>query len=51
MHYVPILNSFNERSTNASAASLNAKIKEFSAQFRGVREVKFFLFRWTKLFA
>jgi len=51
MHYVPILNYFNKRSTNASAESFNAKIKEFRAQFRGVRDVKFFLYRLTKLFA
>jgi len=50
-HYIPILNYFNNRSTNASAESFNAKIKEFRAQFRGVRDVKFFLFRLTKLFA
>lgn len=51
MHYIPILNYFNNRSTNASAESFNAKIKEFRAQFRGVRDVKFFLYRLTKLFA
>ena len=51
MHYVQILNYFNNRSTNASAESFNAKIKEFRAQFRGVRDVKFFLYRLTKLFA
>ncbi len=51
MHYVPILNYFNNRSTNASAESFNAKIKEFRAQFRGVRDIKFFLYRLTKLFA
>jgi len=51
MHYKPILNYFNNRSTNASAESFNAKIKEFRAQFRGVRDVKFFLYRLTKLFA
>ncbi|WP_337992862.1 transposase [Flavivirga sp. 57AJ16] len=44
-------NYFNIRSTNASAEAFNAKIKEFRAQFRGVREVKFFLFRLTKLYA
>jgi transposase len=33
MHYKPILNYFNNRSTNASAESFNAKIKEFRAQF------------------
>jgi len=51
MHYIPILNYFNNRSTNASAESFNAKIKEFRAQFRGVRDVRFFLYRLTKLFA
>ncbi|WP_339343164.1 transposase [uncultured Polaribacter sp.] len=51
LHYIPILNYFNNRSTNASAESFNAKIKEFRAQFRGVRDVKFFLYRLTKLFA
>ena len=50
-HYVQILNYFNNRSTNASAESFNAKLKEFRAQFRGVRDTKFFLFRLTKLFA
>jgi len=50
LHYIPILNYFNNRSTNASAESFNAKIKEFRAQFRGVRDVKFFLYRLTKLF-
>ncbi|WP_411831113.1 ISL3 family transposase [Mariniflexile sp. AS56] len=49
MHYDSILNYFNNRSTNASAESFNAKIKEFRAQFRGVRDVKFFLYRLTKL--
>jgi transposase len=51
MHHIPILNYFNNRSTNASAESFNAKIKEFRAQFRGVRDIKFFLYRLTKLFA
>ena len=51
LHYIPILNYFNNRSTNASAEAFNAKINEFRAQFRGVRDVKFFLYRLTKLFA
>ena len=51
MHYNSILNYFNNRSTNASAESFNAKIKEFRAVFRGVRDVKFFLYRLTKLYA
>lgn len=50
-HYERILNYFDNRSTNASAESFNAKIKAFRAQFRGVRSVDFFLFRLTKLFA
>ncbi|CAM4040889.1 transposase [Gillisia limnaea] len=51
MHYETILNYFNNRSTNASAESFNAKIKEFRASFRGVKDVKFFLYRLTKLYA
>lgn len=50
-HYPRILNYFNNRSTNASAESFNAKIKAFRAQYRGVRDVNFFLFRLSKLFA
>lgn len=50
-HYENVLNYFNNRSTNASAESFNAKIKEFRNQFRGVRDVKFFLYRLTKLYA
>ncbi|MGY6647208.1 ISAon1 family transposase [Wenyingzhuangia sp. IMCC45574] len=50
-HYDNILNYFNNRSTNASAESFNAKIKEFRNQLRGVRDVKFFLYRLMKLYA
>lgn len=39
------------RATNAGAESLNSKIKQFRAKLRGVSDVKFFLFRLTKLFA
>lgn len=46
-----ILNYFINRATNAGAESLNSKIKQFRAQLRGVTDVKFFLFRLTKLFA
>lgn len=42
IHYMNILNYFDNRSTNASAESFNAKIKVFRAQFRGVRSVGFF---------
>lgn len=50
-HYLNILNFFNNRSTNASAESFNAKIKAFRASSRGVRDIPFFLFRLTKLYA
>lgn len=50
-HYENILNYFNNRSTNASAESFNAKIKEFRRQFRGVKDIPFFLFRLCKLYA
>ncbi|WP_255313514.1 transposase [Flavobacterium hibernum] len=45
-----ILNYFDNRSTNASAESFNAKIKTFRPQFRGVRNIDFFLFRLSNLF-
>lgn len=51
IHYMNILNYFDNRSTNASAESFNAKIKAFRAQFRGVRNVDFFLFRLSTIFA
>lgn len=51
IHYKNILNYFDNRSTNASAESFNAKIKAFRAQFRGVSNVDFFLFRLTTIFA
>lgn len=51
LNYRSILNYFTNRSTNASAESFNAKIKAFRAQFRGVRNTEFFLFRLTQLFA
>ncbi|SHF48522.1 transposase [Chryseobacterium takakiae] len=50
-HYNEILNYFERRSTNASAQSFNAKIKNFRIQLRGVRDKAFFLFRLSKLFA
>lgn len=46
-----ILNFFNNRSTNASAESFNAKLKLFRANQRGVNDRAFFLFRLMKLFA
>jgi len=50
-HYLSILNFFNNRSTNASAESFNAKVKAFRATSRGVRDTKFFLFRLAKIYA
>jgi len=48
-HYQTILNYFERRSTNASVESFNAKIKAFRSQFRGVRNIPFFLFRLSKI--
>lgn len=50
-HHDTIINYFNGRSTNAAAESFNAKIKDFRRQFRGVVDVKFFLFRLCKIYA
>lgn len=50
-HYASILNFFNNRSTNASAESFNAKVKAFRATSRGVRDIPFFLFRLSKIYA
>lgn len=50
-HLDNILNFFDNRSTNANAESFNSKIKGFRANLRGVTDVKFFLFRLSKLFA
>ena len=50
-HYNEILNFFDNRSTNASAESFNAKVKAFRATQRGVRDISFFLFRLAKIYA
>lgn len=50
-HYDEVLNFFVNRATNAFAESFNAKIKAFRATLRGVTDIKFFLFRLTKLYA
>lgn len=50
-HYERILNFFLERHTNASAEAFNAKLKAFRATFRGVEDIKFFLFRVAMLYA
>lgn len=51
LNYRSILNYFLRRSTNASAESFNAKIKAFRSQFRGVKNIEFFLFRLINIFA
>ncbi|WP_439185917.1 transposase [Carboxylicivirga taeanensis] len=51
MHHDTIINYFNGRSTNAAAESFNAKIKDFRRQFRGVTDVKSFLYRLCKIYA
>lgn len=50
-HYQTILNFFKNRDTNAFAESFNAKIKAFRNQFRGVKDIPFFLYRLAKLTA
>lgn len=50
-NYLNILNYFDNRSTNASAEMFNAKIKAFRSQFRGVRNIPFFLYRLSKIYA
>ncbi len=50
-YYIDILNFFDNRSTNASAESFNAKIKNFRAQLRGISDIKYFLFRLQKIYA
>jgi len=44
------MNYFVNRSTNASAESLNVKIMDFRAQLRGVDDKKFFIFRPVRIF-
>ena len=49
-HNTTIINYFERRLTNASAESFNAKIKAFRTQFRGVGDIKFFMFRLPTLY-
>lgn len=51
LHETTILNYFVHRSTNASAESFNAKLKNFRTVVRGVTDKKFHLFRVSKLYA
>lgn len=50
-NYATIVNYFENRSTNASAESFNAKVKAFRSQFRGISDIPFFIFRLATLFA
>ena len=50
-HNDTIVNFFENRLTNASAESFNAKIKAFRTQFRGVGDIKFFMYRLTTLYS
>lgn len=45
-----ILNYFMSRATNASAESLNSKLKAFRSQLRGVRDIPFFFYRVSLIF-
>ncbi|WP_276700648.1 transposase [Chryseobacterium sp.] len=50
-HYSDILNYFDQRSTNASAESFNAKIKNFRLQLRRVKDKIIFSIQIVKNFA
>lgn len=50
-HKEYILNFFVNRTTNALAENFNSKIKAFRTVFRGVTDVKFFLYRLSLIFA
>ena len=50
-HHEEILNYFDNLSTNASAESINSKIKAFRAKLHGVTDKKFFIFRLCNLYA
>ena len=48
-HYLRIVSYFNNRDTNAASESFNAKIKNFRAQLRGIRDIPFYLYRLTEI--
>ena len=50
-HNATIINYFENRLTNASAESFNAKIKAFRTQFRGVGDIRFFMYRLATLYS
>ncbi len=46
-----MLNYFNNRTTNALAETFNSILKSFRRSFRGVRDISFFLYRVTLIYA
>ena len=50
-HSDETLNFYDNRSTNASAESINSKIKAFRAKLHGVNDTKFFIFRLCNIYA
>lgn len=50
-HNATIINYFQNRLTNASAESFNAKIKALRTQFRGVGDISFFMYRLATLYS
>ncbi len=50
LHEATILNYVDGRRTNAAAESFHAKMKNFLALQRGVREVPFSLYRLAKIY-
>ncbi|PLW95935.1 MAG: transposase [Marinilabiliales bacterium] len=49
-YYAMIVNYVEYRETNAYAESFNSMIKNFRGNFRGVRDIRFFLFRLNNIF-
>lgn len=45
-----VANYFEERNTNASAESLNSKLKGFRSMLRGVSDLQFFMYRVSTIF-
>lgn len=45
-----VLNYFINHSTNASAESLNSKLKGFRSQLHGVSDLPFFMYRVSRIF-
>ena len=45
------LRNFQQRLTIASSESFSAKIKASRTQFRGVTDIKFFMYRLAKLYS